>query len=137
MEKYKNHVSIESIKTNIGVVPSWNLTYTDVSTVTKLLQNLNTKKSSGWDDLPPRHLKLAAEEISAPLTTIINRGIQLSTFPAILKCANVTLVYKKDRMSIRNCQPVLPSLFKIFENVVAYQLSRYFEYHFSSYLLGL
>ena len=31
---------------------------------------------------------------------------------------------------------VLPSLSKIFENVVAYQLSRYFEDHFSSYLAG-
>ena len=36
MEKYKNHASIESIKTNIGEVPSWNLAF-DVSTVTKLL----------------------------------------------------------------------------------------------------
>ena len=46
------------------------------------------------------------------------------------------LCIKKDRVSIGNYPPVsvLPSLSKIFQNVVAYQLSRYFEDHFSSYL---
>ena len=43
MEKYNIHVSIESIKTNTGEVSSWTLVYT-VFTVTKLLQNLNTKE---------------------------------------------------------------------------------------------
>ena len=45
--------------------------------------------------MPYRLVKLAAEEISAPLNTIINRGIKVSTFQAILKCAYVIPVYEK------------------------------------------
>ena len=52
MEKYKNRASIESIKTNIGEVPSWNLACTDVSTVTKLLQNLNKRSLLGGMTCP-------------------------------------------------------------------------------------
>ena len=71
------------------------------------------------------------------MTGIINRGIDSSKFPKDLKLANVTPVFKKvDRLNVGNYRPVsvLPSLSKIYENVIAQQLTDYFDEYFSTYL---
>ena len=45
--------------------------------VEKALQNLNIRKSTGWDGIPPMALKLGASELTNPLTSLFNSCIIL------------------------------------------------------------
>ena len=49
--------------------------------VLKVLNNLNVSKAAGIDNLPPKLLKDAADELSAPLCSLINKSLQASLFP--------------------------------------------------------
>ena len=70
----------------------------------------------------------------------VNKSVSSSTFPSILKLADITAVYKKDsRYEKSNHRPisVLPNLSKIFENVLYDQISSFFENIFSKYQTGV
>ena len=56
----------------------------------KHLKKLKKKKSSGLDGLSQEHLIMGAKNLSAPLTTIINRSITQGEFPDSWKEAAVT-----------------------------------------------
>ena len=132
-EKYINHPSIDSISKHVDKKIGMEFGYINQDYVTKLIQEIDVKKSAGWDDLPPKILKLAGNHISLPITHLINQGFKQNKFPSLLKYANVTPIYKKnDRMVISNYQPVsvLPTLSKMFERVIANQLTHYFETYF-------
>ena len=63
----------------------------------------------------------------------------MSTFPEILKHADITPLYKKGKKDIKgNYRPVsiLPNLSKIFEKCMFEQMSQFFENIFSKYQCG-
>ncbi len=63
-------------------------------------------------------VQLAAEFLTKPIVYLINKSIESSCFPEMLKYAEVTPVYKKDDpMNKANHRPisVLATLSKIFE----------------------
>ena len=63
----------------------------------------------------------------------------LSTFPEILKHADITPLHKKGKKYIKgNYRPVsiLPNLSKIFEKCMFEQMSQFFENIFSKYQYG-
>ena len=69
----------------------------------------------------------------------VNKSISSSTFPSILKLADIIPVYKKDsryEKSNHRTISVLPNLSKIFENVLYDQISSFFENIFSIYQTG-
>ena len=68
-----------------------------------------------------------------------NRCIEEGTFPSNLKNADVTPLYKKtDRVFKVNYRPVsiLPTLSKVYENVLHTQIYTYFNNIFSKFLCG-
>ena len=68
-----------------------------------------------------------------------NRCIDDGTFPSNLKNADVTPLYKKtDRLLKVNYRPVsiLPTLSKVYENVLHTQIYTYFNNIFSKFLCG-
>ena len=70
------------------------------------------------------------DEISAPLSELINRCFESSVFPSDEKIAKVTPIYKSgERSSMDNYRPisVLPVLSKVIERVVHQQLYEYLE----------
>ena len=94
------------------------------------LENLNIKKATGFDNVPPKILKLGAEILSSPICNIINKCIDVSLFPNDRKLANVTPVFKKkDKLEVGNYRPVsiLPTMSKIFEGVLCDQIAAYFR----------
>ena len=94
------------------------------------LENLNIEKVTGFDNVPPKILKLGAEILSSPICNIINKCIDVSLFPNDLKLANVTPVFKKkDKLEVGNYRPVsiLPTMSKIFEGVLCDQIAAYFR----------
>ena len=101
----------------------------DEETTAHIINRLKNKESSGIDGISNKLLKIAKNQITKPLTLIINQMIKTGIFPDKLKISRVTPIYKankKDQFS--NYRPIslLPSLSKIFEYVIYDQLSLYF-----------
>ena len=46
--------------------------------------------------IPPKLIKLGADVLCKPLHYLVNLSIKTSSFPNILKCAEVTPIFKKD-----------------------------------------
>ena len=71
------------------------------------LNNLNVRKATGYDLIPPKMLKLGCDALSFPVTYLINNAIECSTFPQALKSANVKPIFKKgNHMDTTNYRPV-------------------------------
>ena len=83
----------------------------------------NTK--SGLDSLPTDILKKFKNEISKPLSKLINLSLSHSIFPNVLKLARITPIYKKgEDTNPSNYRPIscLPTFSKILEKHVVNQL---------------
>ena len=92
----------------------------------KILKTLNPKKATGCDQIPAKLLKHAFFQIAPVISNRINKALDEGTFPNILKKAEVILVYKKsDKLNKSNYRPVsiLPILAKVFEKVLAHQIT--------------
>ena len=57
--------------------------------VQKRLKNINTKKATGFDKIPPKLVKLWAEILSTPLSIAINNSLKYGIFPDDAKIALV------------------------------------------------
>ena len=84
--------------------------------VLKILKNLKRTSAAGYDNIPPSIVKDSAEELSKPLTYLINRCLKTSTFPQTEKIAKVTPVYKSGaHSSLDNYRPI--SVLTVFSKV--------------------
>ena len=71
----------------------------------------------GPDNVGPRLLKEAANEIIDPLLYLLNISLSTGTVPNLLKMAKVIQVYKKGvRSLIQNYRPI--SLLSIFDKIL-------------------
>ena len=101
-----------------------------VSTVCKLLENINVRKATGLDGVPNKLLKLAAHIVAPSLTEIFAQSINTGIFPTEWKIARVTPIFKKGKKNdLNNYRPisVIPTVAKIFEKIVYDQLFSYFN----------
>ena len=53
---------------------------TNLVEVQKRLQNIDTKKATGFDKIPPKLVKLSAEILSTPLSIAINNSLKYGVF---------------------------------------------------------
>jgi hypothetical protein len=101
--------------------------------VDDILKTINPDKAYGPDNISPRLIKEAGSTITAILTKIFNKSLQLAKFPLIWKRANVLPIYKKaENFITTNYRPVslLSILAKVFEKIVFKYLYNYFKDHF-------
>ncbi len=97
-------------------------------------RKLNIKKTTGYDGLSTKLIKIAAPKFVTSLTCMINRYINDCVFPDYLKMASVSPVFKtKDEFTKENDRPisVLCVFSKSFESVLNDQLQKYFDTIFS------
>lgn len=135
--KSQNHVSIQAINQNIMNTGTFDFHPVSHHEVYKKLKKLNSKKATGYDQIPPRMLKIAAVPICSHITPMINTSFSVCNFPEPLKFANVSPVFKKeDNLKKENFRPIsiLTTLSKIFESLVADQMSDYFINILSKFL---
>ncbi len=103
----------------------------DNQEVAKLLKSLDGRKSTGEDQIPPKLVSLAANELTSALTTAINCSIRNSRFPNDAKKAAVCPLDKGEpnRTEERNFHPVsvLNTFSKIYENVLKQQLIQHLD----------
>ena len=103
------------------------------------LQNLDPKKGSPQEAIPPKILKSNSDMFCFHLTELFNGFIETSSFPDSMKNADVTPIFKKDdNMNKVNYRPIslLPTIAKVFERLIHRQLSECISSFFSPLLGG-
>ena len=94
---------------------------TDESEILKIIKNLGSRKSPGYDLVKSDLVKVIASEIVYPLKLIFNKSLTDGIVPDALKIAKVVPIYKKESPEeFGNYRPVsvLPCLSKILERIV-------------------
>ena len=121
----QNHPSILEIKKHNQHI-TFDFSPTTSDDVFEILKNSKYKKATGPDGIPPIFLKYAGSEIAPIISGLINKSIEQGFSPSVLKKTSVLPIYKKaDKLEKGNYRPIslLPILTKIFEKVLAHQIS--------------
>lgn len=137
LEKHGNHASITKIKQNVSSNSHFSFCHTNENDVLEALKNIDVKKATGYDNLPPRIIKYSISYLVPVLTTLINQCIDDCIFPMQLKFAEISSIFKKkDKLDKENYRPVsiLVVLSKIFEKIYSVQVERFFVNIFHPFL---
>ena len=90
-----------------------------------IIDNIDTNKASGPDDISGRILKECSREISPSLTVLFNLSLTLRKMPENWKLANISPIFKKgDRENCCNYRPIslLCIVSKVLERAVLNQI---------------
>ncbi len=94
-QTHATHQSVSYIRQNL-VLREIEFTPVEQDQVFEKFKKLNERKATGNDGIPPKLIKMVALELSTAFTYLINMAFETSQFPIMLKCAEVTPLYKKD-----------------------------------------
>ena len=129
IEHYRDHPSIKTID-ELHQRKSFSFDMVSVTSVLKTLQNINPRKSTGYDSIPPRLLKIGAPALAFPITELVNGILNKGCFPSALKKAEVTPIFKNgNNLDKSKYRPVsiLPSMAIVIERIVSEQLNIFFN----------
>ena len=124
---YQDHPSVKQIKNVITTSNTPKPIYfsfepTNPVEVQKRLKNINTKKATGFDKIPPKLVKLSAEILSTPLPIAINSSLKSGVSPDDAKIASVIPLDKgkPNKNEISNFRPanILNTFLKKYEKVI-------------------
>ena len=103
------------------------------------MTSIKQNKETGCDLIPPRALKLSADVLCYPLSTLVYYVLDNAKIPQQWELGVVALVCKKNcSFDKSNYRPVtiLLSLSKVFETIVHVRISRHFEKIFHKYVFA-
>jgi len=140
VQSYSTHPSIVTIN-NTKPIRSQPFTFLPITAqeIINIITNMETKKSTGYDDIPTIFIKSIMHELAQPLSILINSCITQGVFPSNFKMADISPVYKKkDKLNKDNYRSInlLPIVSKIFENVLNHQLTNFANTFYSKHLSG-
>jgi len=136
-ERYENHVSVEAIRNQYRSDNSFEFSHVTVEDVTKLLSQLNAKKSTGYDQLPAKLICKACDLMAPTVTRLVNDMMDQCQFPTEMKFAEISPIFKKgDSLDKTKYRPVsiLSCVSKVFEKAINQQLAEHF---YDSFAKGL
>ena len=112
IEKYKNHPSIKAIQDTFPVKKEFKIEEAKVEQINKILRNINSRKATGPDKIPPKIVKMSANIIDSHLTNIINSDLKRNAFSDSAKVASLRPIFKGkgERTEIKNYRPVSYSI---------------------------
>ena len=93
--KYQNHPSVLTVLDKYKNNSIFIFSYVTKEDVLKEVRNLDTTKSSQDTDIPTKIIKQNSDIFVSFICKSFNNMIDSSTFPAALKLAHVTPVFKK------------------------------------------
>ncbi len=138
--KYQDHSSIKRISDRMckSAVPiTFNFIEVSIDGVNKILNKVNPKKATGYDQIPPRCLRDGAEHLAGPMAYLFNEAIHQPCFPTAHKAAEVGPQHKKaDVLRKENYRQVsiLTSTSKVYEKIMDNQMSTLQKHVFSDEL---
>ena len=108
IEKYKNHPSIKAIQDTFSVKKEFKIEEAMVEQINKTLRNINSRKATGPDKIPPKIVKMSANIIDSHLTNIINSNLKRNAFSDSAKVASSRPIFKGkgERPEIKSYRPV-------------------------------
>ena len=139
IKRYDDHPSIMAIKKFCTQGQSFDFVHVTPNDVKSCIVNMDSKKSTGYDGIPVKLLKVGTVPLSMIISELINMSIDECAFPDLLKYAEISALFKKlDRLCKQNYRPVsiLTALSKVFEKIYCRQLTSHFDCLFSKYLSG-
>ena len=131
--KYRSHSSITAIQNKCKDKNSFNFIEVDQKQIEKEILELDVNKASQSSNIPIKVVKEITDIFSNFLCNSFDDSVKLSTFPEILKHADITPLYKKAKKDIKgNYIPV-----NILQNYQKYlKHAQFYENIFSKYLCG-
>ena len=66
-----------------------------VEHINKILRNVNSKKATGPDKIPPKIVKMLADIIDSHLTNVINSDLKRNAFSDSAKVASICPFFKR------------------------------------------
>ena len=100
--------------------------------VSTLISSLQCKKSTGPNSIPTDILQLLNNEISTPISNIVNLSFSSGSFPDILEIAKVIPVFKNgSKLDVNNYRPIslLSNINKIFEKLMFSRIYSFLTLH--------
>ena len=97
--------------------------------IDNVINKLKNTSSYSYDNISNKHKKYAINILTKPLSLLINQCLHTDIYPSQLKLSRVKPLHKAgDKTQFGNDRTIalLPSLSKIFERVIFYQLLAYF-----------
>ena len=82
---YHNHASIVRIRAHVSIDSPFKFTNVSVREVKSLLRNIDSSKATGYDTIPPKFVKAAANKLAQHISSLVNMSLSLSRFPHELK----------------------------------------------------
>ena len=92
-----------------------------VTEITKLIENLPNKTSSGYDNITNVILKKLGTSLSILLSEIFNLSLSSGMFPTLMKKADVLPLFKGgNKLSMSNYRPIslLLTISKLLEKIM-------------------
>ena len=86
------------------------LTPTSPEEIAEVIGSFSKSKASGPNSIPVKILKLINQNISAPISTLINSSFASGIFPSVLKISKVVPVFKNkgSHLEVSNYRPISP-----------------------------
>ena len=107
------------------------LTPTSPEEIAEVIGSFSKSKASGPNSIPVKILKLINQNISAPISTLINSSFASGIFPSVLKISKVVPVFKNkgSPLEVSNYRPIslLSNIEKIYEKVMYSRLISFLE----------
>ena len=122
IEKYKSHPSIKAIQDTFPVKKEFKIEEAKVEQINKVLRNINSRKATGPDKIPPKIVKMSANIIDFHLTNMINTDLKRNAFSESAKVASIRPIFKGkgERTEIKNYRPIsiLNCFSKVYERFI-------------------
>ena len=120
IKKFKTHPSVLIIKDKIFQGNKFSFIEVSQCEVEKEINNLNVKKATTHQNIPPKVLKTSAMVTAETLQQPFTQALTTGEFSSNLKNADVTPIFKKNNpLNKENYRPVrvLPIISKVFEKL--------------------
>ena len=134
--RYRNHPSIAAIKKFCNSKSHFSFKNVQKEEILKELNNLNIiNKATQNTDIQTKMTKENSDIFGDFIFSNLNCCINTSSYPSLLKRADITPVHKKDSKSEKNnyrLVSILSNISKVYERIMFKQMSGFFESSFVS-----
>ena len=93
---YRNHPSIQKIKSVFNTDSKFDLPKPSASDINKIIKSLDTSKATGPDGIPAEFVQMSANVTDCHLSNIVTCEISKNKYSEHVKTATVRPIFKKD-----------------------------------------